>query len=93
MNETVKYVIMNIALAFVITLLFLFAGTYEGISSFFLAYGTISLLGFVLNAFMGIILLLAGKKENGKKMILAAGVLLVVGAATCSFGFSDLNFH
>mgnify|MGYP000721092148 CR=1 FL=1 len=93
MNETVKYVLINIAVAFAISLFFLITGQSDGISSFFLAYGTISLLGFVINGFIGIILLLAGSKEKGKKMILAAGVLLVVGAATCSIGFGELNFH
>lgn len=95
MNKTVTYVLINLAVPFTVALFFILtSGDKNNIgSNFFLAYGTIALLAFALNLVIGVILLLTGNKENGKKLVLAAGVLLVVGAATCGMGFGALNFH
>lgn len=95
MNKTLTYVLINLAVPFAIALLFALTegNRSDSVSGFFLAYGTIALLAFLLNLLIGVILLLAGHKENGKKLLLASGVLLVIGAATCGMGFGSLNFH
>ena len=95
MNKTIAYVLINLAIPFTVALLFLLtSGDKDNmVSNFFLAYGTIALIAFALNLIIGIILFIAGSNEHGKKLLLAAGVLLVISAATCGMGFGAMNFH
>ncbi len=95
MNKSITYVLINLALPFTVALLFLLTSEDDKnmASNFFLAYGTIALITFALNLVVGLIFYIAGNKDAGKKLILTAGVLLVIGAATCGVGFGALDFH
>jgi len=91
MKKAINYALLILAISIAISILFSIGNNQFELSNFFLSLGLINLVSGVLNLVVGVILLLIGKKENGQTALLAGGLLLTVGATTCTIGFSTMN--
>jgi uncharacterized membrane protein YozB (DUF420 family) len=89
-----KILFINLGIAVFISVLILIglSGNFK-VDEFFIALGLVALAGAVIDLIIGIILLATGNKESGKGFMLSAGVLLLIGFASCGMGMSNLNFH
>jgi uncharacterized membrane protein YozB (DUF420 family) len=88
----ILFINLGIAVVFSILILVGLSGNFK-IDEFFIALGLVALVGAVIDLLIGIILLATGNKESGKGFMLSAGVLLLIGFASCGVGMSSLNFH
>jgi hypothetical protein len=89
-----KILFINLAIALGISILLLLglSGNFK-LDEFFIALGLVALAGGIIDLLIGFILLVTGNKESGKGFMLSAGVLLLIGFASCGVGMSNLNFH
>jgi hypothetical protein len=95
MNKAIKVLLINLAVAFGLTmLLFLGSGgaSYKA-NDFLIGLGLISLAGTVLDLLLAVIFFISGpaQRDLGKGFLLSAGVLLLIGFAAC--GSATINFH
>jgi hypothetical protein len=89
-----KIVFINLGVAVGISLLMLlgFGGGFKA-DEFLIALGLVSLGGAAIDLLVGFILLVTGNKESGKGFMLSAGVLLLIGFASCGVGINSMSFH
>jgi hypothetical protein len=94
MNKAIKVLLINLAVAFGLTLL-LFLSTGGGFKAndFLIGLGLICLAGAVLDLVVAVILFITGPAQYNvaKGFLLSAGVLFLVGFAACSS--TTINFH
>ncbi len=89
-----KILFINLAVVFLISLLFAFSMNSNGRADEFLMILGLCALGFgFLALIIGVILLIAKSGESAKGFLISAGVLFLLGFASCGIGLSNLNFH
>jgi hypothetical protein len=94
MNKAVKIMLINLAVALVITLLmFITPGGFHQVNDFLIGLGLICLAGTVLDLLIAVVLFISGpaQYEIAKGFLLSAGILLLVGFAACSS--ATINLH
>ncbi len=94
MNKAIKVLIINMAVAFGLSLLFFLSGGGGfRANDFLIILGLICLAGSVLDLLVAVILFITGPAQHdvAKGFLLSAGVLLLTGFAACSS--SNINFH
>jgi hypothetical protein len=84
MKLTYKICLANIAIAFLIA--FIVMLSFEGTSpkDYFIFLGVVSIVGGIIDLLVGIILIAFGKEAWGQGYMLTAGILLLIGFASCS---------
>jgi hypothetical protein len=84
MKLTYKICLANIAIAFLIA--FIVMLSFDGTSpkDYFIFLGVVSIAGGIIDLLAGIFLLIFGKEVWGQGFLLAAGILLLIGFASCS---------
>ena len=89
MNKAIKVLLINVAVIIGFTLLFfLMGGTSKyNANEFLTILGLLSLAAAVLDAIVAVILFITGPAQYdvAKGFLLSAGVLLLIGFASCSF--------
>jgi uncharacterized membrane protein YozB (DUF420 family) len=88
----ILFINLSVAVGISILLLIGLSGNFK-LDEFFIALGLVALGGAAIDLLIGIILLATGNKESGKGFMLSAGVLLLIGFASCGIGLQSLNFH
>lgn len=89
MKLSYKIILVNIALAFVITLLLmLFNGGISSGSDFAIGFGIACLIGAVLNLFAGLLFIFSDYRDWGKGFFLSAAALLLLSGISCGSGLS-----
>jgi hypothetical protein len=94
MNKAIKVLLINVAVAFGITvLLFLTTGGSNNTNDFLIGLGLICLAGAILDILVAVILFITGSAQYdmAKGFLLSAGVLFLAGFAACSS--ASINFH
>lgn len=91
MKLTYKVMLINIALAFVVTLLLMLAdgGITDG-SDFAVGFGIACLISALLNLFAGLVLAFTAKREWRDSFLLSAAALLLLSGISCG---SALSLH
>lgn len=93
MKTAYKIVLINIALAIVITLFTLVGGgSYNSVSDTAVAFGLVCLGMSLFNFFIGLILLFTSKAEWGRGLLLSGAILLLLCGISCGSGFSGMHF-
>lgn len=94
MNKAVKVMLINLGVAFGLSLLTLLpgGGTYKA-NDFLIIFGLICLAGTVLDLLIAVVLFITGPAQHdvAKGFLLSAGVLLLAGFAACSS--ATISFH
>ena len=94
MNKAVKVLLINLSVAFGLSLLlFLSSGGFHQTSDFLIGLGLMCLAAAVLDAIVAVILFITGPAQYdvAKGFLLSAGVLFLAGFAACSS--TTMNFH
>jgi hypothetical protein len=78
-----KILWVNVGIALVIAFLIPLDGL-NSVSSYFFGLGAISLVGAIVDLIVSFILFMIKKKEWAQGYLLTAGVLLLLGAVTCT---------
>jgi hypothetical protein len=94
MNKAIKVLLINLAVAFGLTIiLFLSSGGFHKANDFLIGLGLICLAGAVIDLLVAVILFISGPAQHniGKGFLLSAGVLLLAGFAACSS--ATINLH
>jgi len=94
MNKAVKVLLINLAVAFGLSLLlFLSSGGFHQTSDFLIGLGLICLAFAVLDLVVAVILFISGPNQYAiaQGFLLSTGVLFLAGFAACSS--TTVNFH
>ena len=93
MKLAYKIVLINLAIAVVITCFFLVTeGSGNSGSDVALAFGLVCLVMSFINLFVGLVLWLTDRKIWGKGMMLSFAFLLLLSGISCGSGFSGMKF-